>query len=58
MVVLFCDIRNFTGFAEPLSSYDVMFVLNRYFYQMGEVVERNGFDCVKSIGNSRSCACR
>lgn len=42
VVVLFCDIRDFTGFAEPLSSYDVMFVLNRYFYQMGEVVERNG----------------
>jgi class 3 adenylate cyclase len=42
VVELFWDIRDFTGFAEPLSSYDVMFVLNRYFYQMGEVIERNG----------------
>ncbi len=42
IVVLFCDIRDFTGFSEALSSYDVMFVLNRYFYQMGEVIERNG----------------
>lgn len=42
IVVLFCDIRDFTGFSEFLSSYDVMFVLNRYFYQMGEVIERNG----------------
>ena len=42
IVVLFCDIRDFTGFSEFLSSYDVMFVLNRYFYQMGAVIERNG----------------
>lgn len=42
IVVLFCDIRDFTGFSEFLSSYDVMFVLNRYFYQMGEIIERNG----------------
>jgi class 3 adenylate cyclase/nitrite reductase/ring-hydroxylating ferredoxin subunit len=41
IAVLFCDIRNFTAFAEALSSYDVMFVLNRFFHQMGEIVERN-----------------
>jgi class 3 adenylate cyclase/nitrite reductase/ring-hydroxylating ferredoxin subunit len=41
IAVLFCDIRDFTAFSQTLSSYDVMFVLNRYFYQMGEIIERN-----------------
>jgi class 3 adenylate cyclase/nitrite reductase/ring-hydroxylating ferredoxin subunit len=42
IAVLFCDIRDFTAFSQTLSSYDVMFVLNRYFHQMGEIIERNG----------------
>src|SRR5512145_1567378 len=41
IAVLFCDIRDFTAFSRTLSSYDVMFVLNRYFYQLGEIIERN-----------------
>lgn len=41
IAVLFCDIRDFTAFTQTLSSYDVMFVLNRYFHQMGEIIERN-----------------
>jgi class 3 adenylate cyclase/nitrite reductase/ring-hydroxylating ferredoxin subunit len=42
IAVLFCDIRDFTAFTQTLSSYDVMFVLNRYFHQIGEIIERNG----------------
>lgn len=41
IAVLFCDIRDFTAFSQTLSSYDVMFVLNRYFQQVGEIIERN-----------------
>jgi class 3 adenylate cyclase/nitrite reductase/ring-hydroxylating ferredoxin subunit len=41
IAILFCDIRDFTAFSQTLSSYDVMFVLNRYFHQMGEIIERN-----------------
>ncbi|MFO0997247.1 MAG: adenylate/guanylate cyclase domain-containing protein [Alphaproteobacteria bacterium] len=41
IAVLFCDIRDFTAFSRTLSSYDVMFVLNRYFHLMGDVIERN-----------------
>ena len=51
MVVVFCDIRDFTGFSEALSSYDVMFVLNRHFYQMGQIIERNGGYIDKFIGD-------
>ena len=51
VAVMFCDIRDFTQFSEGLSPYDVMFVLNRYFYKMGEVVERNGGYIDKFIGD-------
>jgi class 3 adenylate cyclase/nitrite reductase/ring-hydroxylating ferredoxin subunit len=42
VAVLFCDIRDFTAFSQTLSAYDVMFVLNRYFHQVGHIIERNG----------------
>ena len=51
IAVLFCDIRDFTAFSQGLSSYDVMFVLNRYFHQMGEIIERNKGYVDKFIGD-------
>ena len=52
IVVMFSDIRDFTGFSEPLSAYDVMFVLNRYMHQMGDVIERNGGKIDNFIGDA------
>lgn len=42
LAVLFSDIRGFTPFAEALPPYDVVHVLNRYFNDMGVVINRNG----------------
>ncbi|MBI3831811.1 MAG: adenylate/guanylate cyclase domain-containing protein [Planctomycetes bacterium] len=42
LAILFSDIRGFTAFSEALSPYDLIHVLNRYFYQVGPVVERHG----------------
>jgi adenylate cyclase len=42
LAVLFSDIRGFTPFAEALPPYDVVHVLNRYFHEMGLVINRNG----------------
>ncbi len=42
IAILFADIRNFTAFAESLPPYDVIHVLNRYFDQMGKVIDHNG----------------
>ena len=42
LAVLFSDIRGFTPFAEELPPYDVVHVLNRYFHEMGQVINRNG----------------
>lgn len=38
VAVLFSDIRNFTPFAESNLSYDVVHILNRYFYRMGNAI--------------------
>jgi adenylate cyclase len=37
--ILFADIRDFTTLSEKLLPYDVVYILNRYFRQMGQVVE-------------------
>ena len=42
LAVLFADIRGFTPFAETLPPYDIVHVLNRYFHEMGQVIDRNG----------------
>lgn len=42
IAILFADIRKFTVFSESLPPYDVIHVLNRYFDQMGKVINRNG----------------
>ncbi|HEX5735678.1 MAG TPA: adenylate/guanylate cyclase domain-containing protein [Blastocatellia bacterium] len=42
VAILFADIRGFTTFAETLLPYDVVHVLNRYFHQVGQAIQRNG----------------
>ena len=41
IAILFSDIRSFTPFSEKLTSYDVVFILNRYFKRMVNVIEQN-----------------
>jgi adenylate cyclase len=40
--ILFADIQAFTAFAEDLLPYDVLYSLNLYLNQMGEIVKRHG----------------
>ncbi|WP_168130323.1 adenylate/guanylate cyclase domain-containing protein [Synechococcus sp. PCC 7502] len=37
--ILFSDIRGFTKLSETMLPYDVIYILNRYFQAMGEVVD-------------------
>lgn len=52
IAVLFCDIRDFTALSQNLSPYDLMFVLNRYFFHMADAVERAGGYVEKFIGDA------
>lgn len=42
VTILFADIRGFTAFSEALPAYDVIYVLNRFFYRMGRAVGAHG----------------
>jgi adenylate cyclase len=40
LAILFSDIRGFTKLSEAMLPYDVIYILNRYFQAMGEVIDR------------------
>ena len=40
--ILFCDMRNFSSFAETHGAFDVIHVLNRFFTSVGEPILLNG----------------
>ncbi len=52
LTILFCDIKGFTPFSESLSAYDVIFILNRYFSIMREVILRHGGEINNYIGDA------
>jgi adenylate cyclase len=51
IAVLFADLRDFTRLAEGRLPYDTVFVLNRYFFAMGEAIEAAGGHVDKFIGD-------
>jgi class 3 adenylate cyclase/nitrite reductase/ring-hydroxylating ferredoxin subunit len=51
VTVFFSDVVGFTTIAETLPPYDVMHLLNRYFVQAGEIIERNGGYIDKFVGD-------
>ena len=51
IAILFADLRAFTRLAEARLPYDVVFLLNRYFEEMGHAVESSGGRIDKFIGD-------
>jgi adenylate cyclase len=51
IVILFGDLRAFTQVTEKKLPYDVVFLLNRYFAEMGHAVEEAGGRIDKFIGD-------
>jgi adenylate cyclase len=51
LAVLFLDTRGFTSIAEARLPYDVVFILNRLFAEVGEAIERRGGRIDKYLGD-------
>jgi class 3 adenylate cyclase/nitrite reductase/ring-hydroxylating ferredoxin subunit len=51
VVIFFSDVSGFTTFSETLTPYDLMYLLNRYFSQVGEFIERNDGYIDKFVGD-------
>ncbi|MEQ8399182.1 adenylate/guanylate cyclase domain-containing protein [Thalassobaculum sp.] len=51
IAVLFADLRGFTQISEQRLPYDVVFILNRYFAEMGAAIEGAGGRIDKFIGD-------
>jgi class 3 adenylate cyclase len=51
VAIFFSDIADFTSLSERLSPYDTMYLLNRYFAQAGDIIEKNGGFIDKFVGD-------
>ncbi len=51
IAILFADLRGFTSISENKLPYDVVFILNRYFAEMGTAIEDAGGYVDKFIGD-------
>ncbi len=51
VTIFFSDIAGFTSFSESLPPYDVMYILNRYFGQVGHIIESNDGYLDKFVGD-------
>ncbi len=51
VTIFFSDINDFTSISEALTAYDVLYLLNRYFTQAGEIIEQNGGYVDKFMGD-------
>ena len=52
VAVLFADIEDFTPLSERLASFDIMYLLNKYFDFAGNIVLRNGGEINNYIGDA------
>jgi len=51
VTIFFSDVADFTSISQSLSPYDAMYLLNRYFVEVGDLVERNGGFIDKFLGD-------
>lgn len=51
VAILFSDVVDSTSMSEKLSPYDLLYLLNRYFVQVGDIIEKNGGFIDRFVGD-------
>jgi class 3 adenylate cyclase/nitrite reductase/ring-hydroxylating ferredoxin subunit len=51
VAILLSDVADSTSMSEKLSPYDLLYLLNRYFVQVGDIIEKNGGFIDRFIGD-------
>lgn len=54
--VMFADFVDFTKIGERLSPEDLVFAIGNYFETFDQIVERNGIEKIKTVGDAYICA--
>ena len=57
VTVLFTDFVNFTGISSQLSPEDLVSEIDTYYKAFDEIIDRNGLEKIKTIGDSYMAAC-
>jgi class 3 adenylate cyclase len=57
VTVLFADIKGFSSIAENLSAEELVNQLDECFRAFDHIVEKNGLEKIKTIGDAYVCAC-
>lgn len=52
LALMFVDIKGFTPMSEQLPSYDVMYILNNHFEDMGSIVREHGGEINNFVGDA------
>ncbi|MBT8327352.1 MAG: adenylate/guanylate cyclase domain-containing protein, partial [Bacteroidia bacterium] len=52
VTILFCDIKNFTSFAETLTAEELVSELDVCFKNFDEIITNNGLEKIKTIGDA------
>jgi adenylate cyclase len=58
LAILFLDIRGFTALSEARLPYDTVFLLNRFFAEVGEAINKPGGWIDKYLGDGIAGAVR
>lgn len=56
VTVMFTDIVNFSKICEDLSAEELVSMLNQYYSEFDRIVEMNGVEKIKTVGDSYMCA--
>ncbi|NNF34010.1 MAG: tetratricopeptide repeat protein [Saprospiraceae bacterium] len=57
VTIMFTDFKGFSSYAENLSPEELVETVDYYFSSFDEIIDRNGLEKIKTVGDSYMCAC-